>query len=172
MESGKVTPTIVKILAWVIGLPFVLTGLGILCLSLYLYKDQLDFKKIAVKTEATITFIDYEYGADNNDEAGSHLVFVSFTADGKKYEGQLDFYSSDMEEGGTTTIVYDPKNPNNFRSDGTILYLILIAGGGVFIVMGLSVMGSASLAFRSYKKRVEQMMNDGSYNYETYPEEE
>jgi len=83
------------------------------------------------KTTGTITRIETieAVSADENDD---HVVYVSYTVDGKDYESQLGEYSASMSEGKSIEIQYNTENPAEIISAsyfGVIMYFVLSALG-------------------------------------------
>lgn len=68
-----------------------------------------------------------------------HYVTVAFTVDGTEYEGLLDHYSSGMHIGDEATVYYNPNNLDDFVGDGGIMLLLIPCLGGLFVVIGLSL---------------------------------
>lgn len=115
---------------------FTLIGGIFAALGIFLHSENSKFMETALSTEATITRIDSHY--DSIDEETEYDVFVRFDVDGKIYNGELNMYHVGMQEGGTTTIYYNPNNPSDFRSSGSSFGTLLFAGiGGLFFIIGL-----------------------------------
>lgn len=73
------------------------------------------FKTSAQSTNAVITQIDAEWHGGNDNYA--YNVYVAYTAGGKAYQGQLDFYKSSMRKGKRIKIYYNPDSPEEFIGD-------------------------------------------------------
>lgn len=113
-----------------ISLYFIFAVVGIVLIvvgTVWLVQSE-DFKKNAVQTEATITKIEtYE---DSDDET-QYNVLVEFYADDVKVEGDLGFHVSGMKKGQTVKILYNPDDPNDFKSasEGIWMFVVFIIGG-------------------------------------------
>jgi hypothetical protein len=115
-------------------------GIGLIALGIGLFVSHENFRQNAVETEATIVEIESYYESSGDDEELKHSVLVQFEADGAAYEGYLGSYSSFMKEGGTVTIIYDPADPNDFRSSsagiGPLIVCLVVGGGFAFVGIG------------------------------------
>ena len=114
----------------------VIIGAALLIGSVAVYINSANFAKTAQETTATITRIETEYDTDSDgDTTITHIVFVKFEVAGKEYSGKLDFYSAGMREGGKVTILYDPDNPQKFRSkSGSKSATIIMAIMGIVVL--------------------------------------
>lgn len=140
----------------IIGGVFLLIGILIIAGGIYLKVSFDNFVKKAVKTEATITHIDYHRDSDGDTK---HTVIVSFIVDNKEYTGALNYYDSSMYIGKKESVYYDPANPNHFKgSENFIGNLVLVIMGVVFSVIGGSFL---FFVIRKNRKRKKVL----SYNY-------
>lgn len=140
----------------IVGGVFFTIGILIIAGGIYLKVTFDSFVKTAVKTEATITHIDYHRDSDGDIK---HTVLVAFIVDNKEYTGALNYYDSSMYIGKKESIYYDPANPNHFKGAENSV------GTWVLLVMGIvfSIIGGSFLFFviRKNKKRKKVL----SYNY-------
>jgi len=69
------------------------------------------------KTTGVIQKIDHEvvYNSENSREDVYH-VYVKYTVNGKAYDEELDYYTSEYREGAEVEILYDPQNPMNIAA--------------------------------------------------------
>jgi hypothetical protein len=113
-------------------------GIGLIALGIGLFVSHENFKQNAVETEATIVEIESYYVSSGDDEELRHSVLVQFMADGEVIEGYLGAYNSFMKEGGTVTVLYDPSDPNDFRSSsaGIAPFIVCLVVGGGFAFVG------------------------------------
>ncbi len=120
---------------------------AVICLAIafacYYFAKELQAKEIPEqylgKTEATITSItSYQSGSGKTRSTG-HDVMVAFEANGKAYSGELDYYSSDMDQGEKVAIHYDTSNPGHFYSPvgNSLGAYLLYALSVLFLIMGL-----------------------------------
>lgn len=117
---------------------FLIVGVVLIVVGIVSQISTSKFLKTAIKADAKITNIITSRDIDGD---LNHDVYVSFIADGKVYEGRLSEYSSKMYIGGSTTIYYNPDNPNNFiGSGGKLLGYIFITFGLVFTSIAIFIM--------------------------------
>lgn len=146
---------------------FIVAGLFIIILGIYLNKENSKFMKDAIETEAEITEITTSRDSDGN---VSHSVEVIFYVDGKEYGGILGYYNSNMYEGKIIDIYYEPQNPNNFRSDNlnTVIF-IMLPFGSICIIAGFFILypdiKSIHLKkLKKYGRRIDAKIDDISLN--------
>lgn len=121
--------------AKIIFVIFAVIGCVIFIFGCYWFWNDLNFRRNALTTTATITRIDVIY--DSDDDA-DYTVYVAFTLAGHKYEGRLGYYTSGMRTGKEVQIYYNPDNPANFQGSGNIVGGILFAlFGFIFMSIGL-----------------------------------
>lgn len=113
---------------------FTVIGILVIIVGVFYNKSFMEFKKTAVETEATITEI-YYYSDSDGETHG--IVYVAFEVDGKMYQGELGYYSSGMYEGDVVEVLYNPQNPNDFKSSSNFLGIFFIIIGLVFLVVGV-----------------------------------
>lgn len=117
---------------------FLFVGITFTVIGIISQISTSNFLKTAIKADAKITDIIASRDADGDLD---HDVYVSFVVDDKIYTGWLNEYSSGMHIGGSTTIYYNPDNPNNFiGSVGKFSAYIFIALGLVFTSVAIFVM--------------------------------
>jgi len=139
---------------------FVIVGLGVLMGSYAVYNSGSDFRKIAMETEATITRIEtFTRYDDDGDAVTAREVYVKFSANGKEYEGTLDYWSPGMREGRSIKVLYHPNNPQNFRSaSGSIfISLVMFILGLPFLLTGILTL----LRQRKMSKRKQLLLSYG-----------
>lgn len=146
---------------------FIAIGLLIIALAIFLNIQNSKFMENAIETTAEITQITTSRDSDGDT---THSVQVIFYIDGKEYEGNLGYYSSDMYKGKTVNIYYDPQNPNNFKSaSSNIASFIMIPFGGIFFAVGCFILyrGIKSSSLKKLKesgRRIDAKIDDVSLN--------
>ena len=127
---------------------FLIVGVVLIVVGIVSQISTSKFLKKGIKSDAKITNIITSSDADGD---LNYDVYVSFVVDGKVYEGRLSEYSSKMYIGGSTTIYYNPDNPNNFIGSGRKLL------GYIFITLGLVFTSIAIfIMYRFAKKNREK----------------
>lgn len=117
-----------------IGVLFIIVGIIIFIIGNQCRKDDILFRKNAIKTNAVIEKIN-RYPTSDDDYR--YDVIVSFEVNNKKYSGSLNSWNSSMYEGKEVTIYYDKNDPNKFKSDLSNLLLFVAFGMGiVFFLVG------------------------------------
>lgn len=135
----------------IIWIVFLILGIVFVGIAVMIHINDSNFKKNAMKTEATI--IDIREYTDYDDEI-EHDVFIEYRVQGNVYNKELDYYSSSMRIGGSVTIYYDPKNPNDFVSEGASIGIIACSIiGAIFAIIGSVLVGSSILK-KSKKNKV------------------
>lgn len=121
---------------------FAVIGIALIVAAIIWLVQSENFKKNAVQTEATITEI--QTYKDFDDET-KYNVLVEFYADDVKVEGDLGFHASGMTEGQKIKILYNPDDPNNFKSASEDIWIFV-----VFMISGIpfSVVGFSPLIIR------------------------
>ena len=110
------------------GSIFLIVGLALLVLALFLRMKQIP-KEDRVYTEAVITAI-VTYRDSSGDR--HHRAIIAYSAEGRDYERELDYFRSGFREGKKITIYYEKGNPEHIGSDGgDALQLVLLLGLGV-----------------------------------------
>lgn len=138
---------------------FAIIGIGLIIGGIFSIKNSKEFMENAIETYAIITDIQTSRDSDGDID---HDVFVEFEVNGKKYDGELDSYTSGMHEGGTTLIYYNPNNPNDFRSSFSKF------GGVILIVLGsiFSAVGIIPIFVKNMKKSTnKKLMETGQKIY-------
>lgn len=91
-----------------------------------------NFSATAQQTSAIITDITTYH---DNDGDVRHTVWVEYVVDGKVYERVLGSYTSNMREGQSVTVNYDPKDPDRIMQNPTLgcvmLSIFILSFGGV-----------------------------------------
>lgn len=135
----------------ILGIVFFIVGFVFLGAGTLMLVHENEFKKTAVETSATIT--DIQSYSDTNGDI-QYDVYIAFDVDGKRYSGRLNAYSSSMDVGEAVSIYYDPDNPNEFMyGSATVGFIIFIALGGLFSLVGLGIVIS-SIMKKKKKKRL------------------
>lgn len=145
-----------------INIVFLLAGLGVLILGIFLQLSNNKFIKESVKTKATITKIEKEYDGEDT----RYYVEVSFDVDGRTHTGVLSEWNATMEEGGTTTVYYKKSNPDTFRGPTSNYIGYIVCGFGVIMVAVFAVSLIKKVKFKQLKnnlktcgKRVDAKIN-------------
>ncbi len=137
----------------IIGVVFTLVGIIMIIIGIAVSSIGKIFEESAEKTDAVITEINTYYKRTGNDRRRHRDVFVEYVVDGKRYEGELNYYRTGMYEGGTVEIMYNPENPNEIRAGSPSLALLILGGIGIlfsaigipFIVVGVKSGGKKRL---------------------------
>ena len=144
-------------LVWII---FSIIGAIFLIIGLVLFQNVFDYKN-KIDIMGTITEI---VTSENNE---NHKVYVSYTVDGKKYESELNGYSSNFYEGKEIKIYYDKDNPNKIGMKSLdLLFLIFPSLGLVFLIIG----GIGMLVKINKKKLEKRLKENGELIYANYNE--
>ncbi len=121
------------------GSIFMLFGIIAIIVGINLFIDDKEFEKTAETTNAVITDIDTYRTRRNGKTRTSHTVYIEYTVDGEKYESTLGYYNSSLHKGKVVTILYNPENPADCRSNTSAMELVFISAIGV-IFMGVGVL--------------------------------
>jgi len=114
--------------------PFLLVGAGVLFIVLGAMNGTK--QKSYTETQAVISHIASEY--DATDGSTDYTVYVTYTVDGKEYTDiPLDSYHAGMNEGDTVAIKYNPNNPSEIITAGSLTKLIMIGFGVLVILVGV-----------------------------------
>lgn len=115
---------------------------GVLLFAIGIYLSFFQTRGYA-RTTAIIDRIEETWrgtDADGSDEY-DYEVWVTYSAEGKTYSGELDTYNSSYKVGKRIRIYYDPENPEKIHGDsrklGMILWIagpVLAAAAGVTLV--------------------------------------
>lgn len=123
----------------VIGVIFMLAGIGMVIGGFAIRDNSKKFYATAKQTTATIDTI-YEYVSADSDHDIKHDVYISYdTEEGVHYsEVDLGWYQSGMEEGQTIAVYYDPDDPRDVRTqEGSMMACIVVTLlGVVFALVG------------------------------------
>ena len=112
---------------------FIVFGAIFILLGIVLGISDINFKKTAIETTATITNI---YSHTNSDGDTDHTVYVEYTIDGVKYNEQLDIYKTNMQEGQSVQILYSPQNPQKISAVSSGTFFFMIPFGAIFFLIG------------------------------------
>lgn len=119
-----------------IGTIFFLVGVVVIGIGISMQVSLNSFKKTAKEADGRITRIETSSSRSNGKNKTSHTVYVEYNVDDTLYNGVLNYYSSNMYEGKPITILYDPNNPGEFRSDGNVASYICYGVGALFGTIG------------------------------------
>lgn len=125
MKRGRIGALLCGIFL-LMGLVFLAVGIGITAAERHFFDG-------AEPVTAVITSIDTRRGSDGDLE---HEVYVSYTIDGKGYEGRLNAYHSGMAVGGEITVYCRKDAPENPRVKTGIFLWVFGGIGGVFALGG------------------------------------
>lgn len=152
---------------------FLFVGVILLASGIAVSISNSNFKKTAEEITAQIS--DIETYRDSDGELQSR-VYVDYTYGGNRYTKiRLNFYSSSMYVGKDITILCDPTNPANIRSESGLLItsMILLIVGAVFALFStILIVRSAKRAAKTKRVRetgkqlyatVEQIALNQSY---------
>ena len=125
----------------IVGLVFLLCGMGIMGLGHMIDKNNKEFAETAVPVTAVISEIESYRDSDGDRH---HRTYVTYEFDGKMYENvSLGYYSSGMYIGKQEDILCNPDAPHEIQSPkgnkfGFWISLIMgnvfaIVGGGLFL---------------------------------------
>ena len=132
-----------------IGRFFIPFGIIALVFGMFFF-IHMDKTKNYKKTEAIVTrieLVEEEYDDGDTHHDAQYDVYVKYTVNGREYNEYYGLFS-DLEEGETTTIAYDPNDPS-----------VIAQPIGLIVPVALCAAGTASLAFgiistvNTFKKR-------------------
>ena len=136
---------------------FVLIGIASIAYGITLIVGDMNFKKTAKETMATITEIQKSRDSEGNE---NHKVHVKFSADDKEYDGELGFWNSGMKKGQDVKVHYNPGNPWDFRGDAIpIGGLVVIPIGALFFLIGFA----GFIVLYKQQKRNSQKIDNKHY---------
>ena len=134
-----------------------------------LYASQIEkrsferFKLTAKETDAVITDIHKERvrrrSGGKTRTRVQHTVTVKYNVDDKDYTTTLNYYTSNMHEGGTVKIYYDPENPEYSMTDPKISNIVLTVLGCIFLLVGLVML---LMELKSYAQ-INGVIRQGQY---------
>lgn len=132
---------------WIIGLAFVVGGLILLTISLFLVCQQQAFLSQSVITTGTITELK-EYRSQKN--SLTYCAVGQFkAADGEKYKFESDFcsYPPSFEVGDTVSVLYHPDRPQEAQINSFwslwFVSIFLFAMGFLFGSIGILLISIA-----------------------------
>lgn len=132
---------------------FAIIGIIFAILGGRLLQSAIKLKRTAIKTEAVITDIETKRDSDGDT---SYTVYVEFEANGEEYHGKSDFYHSGMYVGGTTTVYYNPEDPNHFKGSGNIFGSVMfVIIGSIFVAIGFGGLLNGVCKTNTKKKLIE-----------------
>lgn len=156
----------------IVGVIFVLIGLGLVAGSIICVVSGSRFKKNAREVTAVITDIESYRDSDGDLR---HETSIRYTVDGEEYETTLGEYSSSWHIGDDLSLYVNPANPHDVRSGfGTsFTFWILLGMGLIFAVMGSILMWSRisrNLKAKKVKRNGKKFMAEVTggnicYNY-------
>lgn len=122
-----------------IGPLFILIGVILLVLGIFIGNSQRSYRANSEYTTATITMIEKRF--PNDFKKSKHVVYVEYVVDDVSYNGKLNYYTSNMSEGEAVGIYYDPHNPQSFKADSGLFVPVLTCGLGVlFLIIGCTTL--------------------------------
>lgn len=116
-------------------------GIIVLCLALLIVSLASIFapKLNLIETKGTITEIVEDY--DPTMEEYTHTVYITYRANGKKYEhAELGSYNSSMKVGDKIVVFFDQKDPEHIEAEGSENVPYITAAASVVILIGCVVM--------------------------------
>lgn len=121
------------------GWVFVLVGIVAIGVGAYIFLSPGVPEEHTGSTVATITNIERYNQVVNGKTETKHNVFIEYTVDGKKYENQLNTYTSSMRQGGAVNINYDKRDPGVVFTPGAKTIAAAIVGGLgiIFFIVGI-----------------------------------
>ncbi len=122
-----------------VGIIFAVIGSIFLIVAICVLIAQSTYDERYDRVQAMITRIEtYRSGDDTK-----HRAYVSYEYEGEDYNNiSLSYYSSGMHEGQRYEIYIDPANPTNPKVKSNALIIIFMLMGGIFAVVGFSVVAS------------------------------
>ena len=129
--NSKLTIILSAVFVVILGIVAVILGINALNTPIEKYS----------KTEAVVSDVEISYSYDeDNIRTEDHTVYVDYTVDGKEYKHILYGSDTNLNEGDTVNILYDPENPEkiatgNEKTSGVIFLIVgavAIVGGAVF----------------------------------------
>ena len=115
-----------------VGLVFLIVGLVFLLAGAFIYDRQ----KAGAETMQEGTGVIVDFTQHGN-------PYIVYEKDGRTYEAQLGFSSSDMEVGDELPILFDPMIPEHVQIGGwgaLFLPLLFMGLGAVFALMGVALL--------------------------------
>lgn len=111
-------------------------GTIVLCLAILVVSLVSIFapKPSLIETKGTITEIVEDY--DPTMEEYTHTVYITYRANGKKYEhAEFGSYNSSMKVGDKVVVLFDQKNPEHIEAEDseTVPYITAAVSGVILI---------------------------------------
>lgn len=148
----------------ILGIFFALFGGIFLAVGIVICMTTFDPNNVKIDTTAVITEITTRRDSDGDTH---YDVFVEYDVDGKRYESELNFYSSGYYEGKAIDIYYLEKNPNEVGThSGDYMVFMFPAFGLLFFSIGIGIVIS-NIAKKINNKKLKE---NGTCVYATYTE--
>ena len=141
---------------------FIVFGLLLLVLGMYIMLFQNISKEDRVYTKAVIQRIDTHTDSDGDTH---HDVFISYEVDGKIYQTELNSYNSGYYEGKEIEVYYNKNNPAKVETESSIIILLIFI---VFGIVGLIVGFIGMIKSVKKSKKIKQLKIIGKQIYATY----
>ena len=74
------------------------------------------------------------------DDDTNYDVWVTYSVDGRTYQGELDTYNGSYREGKRIKIYYDPENPERIHGDSRKFGMILWVAGPIVTAVAIVTM--------------------------------
>ena len=121
-----------------IGRALIPIGLILMVVSIFVFRS-VDHTRDFKKTEAVVSRLEHAEDEYTDDQDQHHdatdTVYVKYTADGKEYEEEFGVFSG-YKVGDRVSICYNPMNPKEISSPTTIVFPIVMLGGGAAAFIG------------------------------------
>ena len=136
-------------LTWII---FAIVGAALLIVGINAASNVFNYSN-KIETTGVITRISVYRDSDGD---SSYKVYVSYVAEGNRYESTLNGYSSSFYEGKEVEIYYDKDNPNKIGMKSLdLLFLILPGIGLIFLIIG-----GTGILVKVNKKKLEKRLKE------------
>jgi len=139
-----------------LGIFFTIFGAVFFLIGIIVFIRTNDFISNGVEVDAEISDIHSFAGSNRH----KHDVYVDFEYEGVEYKDvYLNVYIQGMHEGEEIEIICDPDDPYNITiKSASTLFLVIFSGvGGVFLIIGISM-----LAFHLIRKgKVKYLLENG-----------
>ena len=140
-SSGKIEETMQNWLDTPAGNIFIGCLLLVLGVALFVVvvnkqMEYRNFKKHGVSAQGVISSIE----SISDGEDTTHEVYVTFTAEGRKYTFKNHYYSSKMRTGDILPVLYYPDNPDKAMVAKHAGVAILFVFGIIFVLSGVALL--------------------------------
>lgn len=119
---------------------FAIAGIAMFIGGIFFLIEGISFREKAVEITAEIVDIETRYELKNGEKKRYHDVYVDYTYNGVEYNDvSLNEYNSGMSVGERITLLCDPDNPGDIRSN-TATYLtpgLMMGMGLIFALIGI-----------------------------------